>query len=123
MKDEPSQLPADICDSAKRLAEHIKTNKQHLHDIRSAPTAEAAYEALSAALINQLSLSAEVQTLLTWLKVGQLPQIAVVATRQSGQDFAERRLTPQELRSLHIAGDHTLDPDPEEQLTLEVVSQ
>jgi len=57
--------------------------------------------------------------MLTLLRVGQMPQIAVVATRQTVQEFAARRLTPAELRSLHIANDHTVDPDPEQQLQLE----
>ena len=119
MKDEPSQVPADIRDSAERLAKLIKLNKQFLHDMRVAATAEAGRDYLLSAWVNQLSLSAEMQAMLTLLRVGQMPQIAVVATRQAVQEFAERRLTPAELRSLHRAGDHTLDDDSEQQLSLE----
>lgn len=125
MSDSPSRLPADIRDSAERLKLLIGKNKQHLQDIRSAETAEAAYEALSNALLNQLGLTSEIQTLLTWLRVGEMPQIAVVETRQEVAEWAEQRLRPApgltaaELRSLHRAGDHSVDPDDQEQLTLE----
>lgn len=126
MKDEPSRLPADIRASAERLRDLIKLNKQHLHDIRSAATADAAYAALSNALLNQLGLTSEVQTLMTWLKVGEMPQIAVVETRQEVKDWAETRLKPAtsltaaELRSLHRAGDHSLDPESELELALTI---
>jgi len=51
--------------------------------------------------------------------------MAVKSSSQAVKEWAESRLRPirlkpAELRSLHIAGDHTLDPDPEEQLNLEV---
>lgn len=117
MNDTASQLPADIRDSAVELAKLISTNGAYLRKIRAADSATDAYDALGEALLNQMTMSGEVQRLLAWIKVGQMPQIGVVESRQAAEQ-SERTLM---LRSLHRAGDHTMDPDPEpEQLTLEV---
>lgn len=95
-KEEPSQLPADIKDSAVTLQGQIKRNGEWLNAIRGRLSAirstddpAQAYAALEMAcaevghaISNQIDMGSEAQKLLTWIKVGQMPLIGVVATKK-----------------------------------------
>ena len=79
MKEAPSQLPADILTSAREIDKLTESLGNLLRSLRACDTAEEAHALLGDAMLEQMNLRAESQRLLTWIKVGQLPQIAAVA--------------------------------------------
>jgi hypothetical protein len=120
LDDDPSLLPADIAASATRMGTLVDEMRTALNELREATrNCPAASSPLITAKSALSGLSSECINLKGLIKVGRLPQVAVVEPAfiqaeeldlhpRSEAQQRERRLF---MRTLHAAGDHTLDEE------------
>lgn len=135
MSDSSSRLPAQIAEQIEYAVLDVDTVRDELEKMMVAETADQAllhYNEIRLRLRFAQEAQRKALTFFGTAKAVGLAEakpapMVVKSSSQAVREWAESRLrpirlTPQELRSLHIAGDHTVDPDAEEQeqLNLEV---
>lgn len=125
MSDESTgRLPAQIAGNSKRVRESLASLTGHLHAIRSlverprVTTAEQVTEICGAAKMDVIVALAELNALDTSIAAGRMTgQVITEPRAQSLELHPVRQLGDREqqlmLRSLHRAGDHSLDGEGE----------